>query len=369
MQTETPTRPSVIQSETAVPSVRRFDPLSEPGWDEFVERSSSASLFHTRAWLEALHKTYGYKPVVFTTSPEGGRIDNGIVFCRVESWLTGRRLVSLPFSDFCQPLVDNHRDQDALFEALDLERRKGGWRYVELRPFDEIETARPMYHVSSTYFRHEIDLSPSVSTLFLNLHKNSIQRKIRRAEREGLEYQEGTSDAQLDAFHRLMVITRKRHSVPPQPKAWFRNLVRSFGNALKIRLALKDGRPVAAMMTIRHKDTLVYKYGGSEAQFSPMGGMHLLYWRSMLDAKQSGLKTFDLGRCEVGQTGLLTFKKRWGAVEMPLHYVRFTDPGNAREVFEPASRSINARIAKQVFSHAPGPVLSALGGMLYKHVG
>ncbi len=369
MQTETAINPNANSSAEAPASVYQLDPLTGFHWDEFVEQNPDASLFHTRSWLEALRRTYGYQPVVFTTSNPESKLKNGILFCRVESWLTGRRLVSLPFSDFCQPLVANRRDRDALMSALELERHIGGWRYVELRPLDDIETTQPMYRVSSTFFRHEIDLSPSVSALFSGLHKNSIQRKIRRAEREGLEYQEGTSQKQLDAFYRLMVMTRKRHGVPPQPKVWFQNLVNCFGDAVKIRLALKNKRPIAAMMTIRHKETVVYKYGGSEAKFSPMGGMHLLYWRSMLDAKQSGARTFDLGRCEVGQSGLLTFKKRWGAIETPLHYVRFTEPGNAKEIFEPSSRSMKARIAKQVFSHAPSPILSLLGDVLYKHVG
>jgi CelD/BcsL family acetyltransferase involved in cellulose biosynthesis len=369
MQTETALTTPSTSKPAGSSTVNRLNPFTDVRWDDFVYRSESASLFHTRAWLEALRMTYGYEAVVFTTSGPDESLKNGIVFCKVESWLTGRRLVSLPFSDYCQPLVCDKSDLDALMTALEQERTAGGWRYVELRPFDEIETSRPMYHVASTFFRHEIDLRPSASALFKSFHKNSIQRKIRRAEREALEYQEGTSESQLDAFYRLLLMTRKRHGVPPQPKVWFRNLMKCFGGAVKIRLALKSGRAIAGMLTIRHKDTMVYKYGGSDATFSPMGGMHLLYWRSMLDAKQSGLRTFDLGRCEVGQSGLLTFKKRWGAAETPLRYIRFTDPGNAREIFEPASRSFNARLAKQVFSHAPAPMLSLLGGVLYRHVG
>ena len=37
-------------------------------------------------------------------SPPDEPLENGFLFCRVESWLTGRRLVSLPFSDHCEPL-------------------------------------------------------------------------------------------------------------------------------------------------------------------------------------------------------------------------------------------------------------------------
>ena len=46
-------------------------------------------------WLESLRLTYGYDPLVFTLSPAGRELENGIVFCRVRSWLTGRKLVSV----------------------------------------------------------------------------------------------------------------------------------------------------------------------------------------------------------------------------------------------------------------------------------
>src|SRR4030095_16686199 len=93
---------------------QRLDPLKDPRWDTFLFEHPSASVFHTRGWLEALSRTYGYKPVAFVTSSQGEKLTNGIVFCRVNSWLTGHRLVSLPFSDHCQPLVGNKRELQVL---------------------------------------------------------------------------------------------------------------------------------------------------------------------------------------------------------------------------------------------------------------
>src|ERR1700691_1050981 len=85
-------------------AVHEIDPLTDRRWDEFVRRCSQSSVFHTVAWLQALHRTYGCEPIVFSTAPPGTEIENGLVFCRVESWLTGTRLVSLPFSDHCDAL-------------------------------------------------------------------------------------------------------------------------------------------------------------------------------------------------------------------------------------------------------------------------
>ena len=143
----------------------------------------------------------------------------------MESWLTGRRLVSLPFSDYCQPLVDDTHDLNLLMKALDPERHRGGWRYVELRPCEEIETPEPVYHVSSTYFRHEINLNPSHGVVQKFSQEFDSTQNTGEAEREKLDYREGTSGADLDAFYRLLVLTRRRHSVHPQPEVSFRNLL------------------------------------------------------------------------------------------------------------------------------------------------
>ena len=45
---------------------------------------------------------------------------------------------------------------------------------------------------AKAYIFHELDLRPNLDELFRELHKNCVQRKIRRAEREDLMYEEGT---------------------------------------------------------------------------------------------------------------------------------------------------------------------------------
>src|SRR5262245_16729458 len=89
-------------------NVYEIDPLRDPRWQALIEKHPCASVFHSLGWLEALRRTYGYDPVVFSTCPpEATELTNGLVFCRVKSWLTGWRLVSLPFSDHCEPLVSS----------------------------------------------------------------------------------------------------------------------------------------------------------------------------------------------------------------------------------------------------------------------
>src|SRR6202451_3625539 len=114
--------------------VSEIDPLSDSRWEALVKDHPQASVFHSTNWLRALKTAYGYDPLVVTTSSPGATLTNGIVFCRVKSWLTGQRLVSLPFSDHCEPLVNNPNElRDLLFHMLRHEEA-GEWKYIEIRP-------------------------------------------------------------------------------------------------------------------------------------------------------------------------------------------------------------------------------------------
>src|SRR5215213_892093 len=99
-------------------NVHAIDPLADSRWPQFVRSHPHASVFHTREWLDALQRTYGYTPVAYTTSAPGGNLHNAVVLCEVRSWLTGRRLVSIPFADHCEPLVAEPRDAAALDAEL-----------------------------------------------------------------------------------------------------------------------------------------------------------------------------------------------------------------------------------------------------------
>ena len=88
------------------PRVYELDPLADTRWIEFVKTHPRASVFHTPNWLHALRLTYGYQPVALTTAPPEEPLTKRAGVLPVNSWLTGRRIVSLPFSDHCEPLVD-----------------------------------------------------------------------------------------------------------------------------------------------------------------------------------------------------------------------------------------------------------------------
>ena len=101
-------------------SLYSFDPLRDPRWARFVQGHPKASIFHTAGWLRSLQRTYRFVPIAFTTSGPAEELGNALAFCGVRSWLTGDRLVSLPFSDHCDPLVRSDDELQALCLGVEM---------------------------------------------------------------------------------------------------------------------------------------------------------------------------------------------------------------------------------------------------------
>jgi len=344
-----------------------LDPLRDPRWSEFTQRHPDASIFHSTGWLEALRRTYGYEPRVVTTSPADEPLSNGIVVCGVRSWATGYRLVSLPFSDHCDPLVDDTRELEVLIAFLKTEVEHSRCRYLEIRSSKAVNSGisqRMRMGTDEAYCLHQLDLTPSLGELFRKFHKSCVQRKIHKAEREGLLYEEGRSEELLSKFYKLLLRTRRRHQLPPQSMAWFRNLADCLGESLKVRVVSKDGRPIAAIITIHLGDAGVYKYGCSDAAYHNLGGMFLLMWRAIQDAKAAGARCFDFGRSNQKNGGLVAFKDHWGSTKIPLPYHRYpahidTDVESGWKLW----------LIQKTCAYLPDPLLESLGTILYKHVG
>ena len=341
------------------------DPTRDPRWGVFVEGHPKASVFHGIAWLKALRNTYGYEPVAFTTSPPAAQLNNAIVFCHVDSWITGHRLVSLPFSDHCEPLCDSSDDLGFLIHHLRSTSNERGWKHLEIRPVREgFGQVSDGFAPAGRYFSHVLDLRPDADRLFRSFDKDSVQRRIRRAERANLVEECGTSQELLDDFYRLFVITRRRHRLPPTPRAWFQNLIQEHGRSAEIRVAYADRKPISAILNFRFGKVVYYKYGCSDYAFNRLGATPWLFWRAIKAAKSSGCLEFDMGRTAENHTGLLAFKKNW--VSQPRELTYWSFPRGTAAV---SSDGWKMKAATRVFASMPNSMLEITGRLIYRHIG
>jgi hypothetical protein len=343
-------------------SIQVINPLSDGRWDDLVARHPKASVFHGRGWLEALARTYSYTPFALTNAPEGKELTNGVVLCRVSSWITGTRAVSLPFADHCEPLIEDAASCAEFTDWLRAECDRQHWKYVELRALSWHGSAE--LQNGSSYWFHRLDLTHSLEQIFQGLHKDSIQRRIRRAERERLCYERGCSPQLMEEFYRLLLKTRRRHQMIPQPIAWFRNLIECLGDRVQIRVARTGNIPVAAILTLQHRTSVVYKYGCSDERYHHLAGMPFLFWRLIEESKAARAENVDFGRSDLDNKGLVTFKDRFGTSKRLLKYLRYSPTGKRDTASNWGLSGI-----RRLFSILPDAVLPSAGKILYRHIG
>lgn len=348
--------------------VYEINPLSDLRWEDLVATHTSATVFHTIRWLKALRQTYGFQPIALTTSSPDEPLENGLVFCRVSSWLTGNRLISLPFSDHCQPLLRGSSDLARLLTSLRERVGHEGCKYIELRPLRPLGVAiESKCHLAGedSFCMHLLDLRPSLDDLYKSFHKSCVQRKLQKSRREELRIETGTSREMLEHFYQLLIMTRRRHRLPPQPIEWFANLLLNLGDRLSIAVAFKDKTPIASILTLTHNKTVIYKYGCSNPDFHNLGGTLSLFWHAIQNAKTHGFEQFDFGRSELANTGLVSFKDHWGATRTPLRYYRH--PSQPPPKTKGALKGFGERMARSILPSLPNSVLTTIGKLLYKH--
>ena len=189
---------------------------------------------------------------------------------------------------------------------------------------------------------------------------------IRRADRERVVVDQGRSETILQEFYKLMLLTRRRHKLPPQPLAWFRNVIECCGSRVTIYVARVDNRPIASIFMLRHKRSLVYKYGGSDESFHNMGAIPRLFWEAIQDGKSEQLLELDLGRSDQDNEGLTRFKGHLGAARSPLQYWRSSGAcARGRD----RSEGLAFRTAQHFLTRLPDRLFRLAGELFYKHAG
>jgi len=355
-------RSGVSGQSSSHAEVRIIDPLSDPGWDRLVLLHSGFNFFHRAAWAKVLCKTYGHKPLYlhFCRDREPLAL---VPMMEVASPFTGRRGVSMPFSDFCRPLLFDEWTGESLMERLLELGRKRKWRYFELRGGKETLPASAA--AAEKFYGHKLDLTVGIEEVFARF-RDPVRRAIRKAERSQLAVDASRTWETMVDFYRLHFRTRRRHGLPPQPLSFFRNIheeVIKAGLGFVV-LAKIANRPVAAAVFFHSGQTALYKFGASDERLQEFRGNNLVMWEGIKRLAGKGLKTMHFGRTAIGDDGLRRFKLSWGTEEETIEYFRFALEAQVWEV----NCHNGSGLHNQLFRRLPLMVNRIAGRVIYSHL-
>jgi lipid II:glycine glycyltransferase (peptidoglycan interpeptide bridge formation enzyme) len=131
-----------------------------------------------------------------------------------------------------------------------------------------------------------------------------------------------------------------------------------------IRLVRKDDIPIAAILTLCHRNTVVYKYGCSDEAFHHLAAMPFLFWKLIEESQASGAEQIDFGRTDLNNGSLTEFKDRLGTTRRQLTYFRYPKSTKGNDVV-----ASYLPLARHLFSVLPDALSSRAGKLLYRHIG
>lgn len=355
-------------------SVQWLNPDEDTEWDDFVGRHPQGLIYHLSAWKQVLQDAFPHIRGRFLALRRAadGKIQAGLPVYTVQSWLLGNRIVSVPFASFCNPLISSASEFNVLFPEIEKLYIGSKANEVEIRTTSAAALADSGLTPRGGYKHHYLSLEKDVEALYQSLAKSSIRQKITQAKNAGVEITERADEGALKICHAILSETRRRHSLPAFPYAFFQAMKRRlWPGHLKVFIASQAGKPVAFHLILTFKDLWISEYSGNNED-AVAGANQLIYWETIRLAHAAGAKTFSFGRTSATNEGLRSYKKRWATVEGDLFDFTLASKAKLEAQAAPANpreHSSGYRLMRMLLSKAPMPVYRMIGNYCYRHLG
>lgn len=338
-------------------------PIVDPDWDSRIFNYPDYSIFHSGAWARVLFESYGFPTVYFMRDKKGSSGSVVLPMAVVKGFNGGKRGVSLPFSDYCDPLLEDGVDVKSVLECVIEYGSREGWKQIEIRGRNP---ALPGEQEAATYFGHVLELNGNEEGMYRKCRDNT-RRNIQTAKRQDVVVRISRDWESVSEFYQLNCITRRTHGLPPQPIRFFRKLHEHILSKDKgfIANAYYRGKPVAGNVYLHIRDRAYYKYGASDPSHQAVRPSNLVMWEAIRWLAKNGFKTLCFGRTELENAGLRRYKLSWGSRESSITYYKYD---MSRRRYVKGSDLIRGP-HNAIFKRMPLSLLRIIGNVTYRYLG
>ena len=338
----------------------QIDVRSTPQWPEFA-RHRFGSLFSCPNWINAIANTYGFA-INASVRTNGGRIEAAIPYCRISD-IRGDRIISLPFSDYCDPFVSDSETWKQLIAPLLAEKVPISLRCLR----SEVPAVDERFQRKVPALWHGVDLTISEEGLWAGLH-SSARQNVRKARTSGVVVRNGFTIEDMRTFHRMHSKLRKsKYRLLAQPLTFFENVFHEFARTggVNVLIAERDGEPIAGIVLLEWNGTLYYKFNASlDQRYCPND---LLAWHALQYGRQRGMVRLDFGLSDLEQPGLIRYKRKFATDEREISFLHWRPDGYANAKGEQASQILGQVTRWLTEAAVPDEITRAAGEKLYRY--
>lgn len=288
-------------------------------WDGYVANHPEASPYHASAWGKAVEEAYSHH-IRHLCAYDDGKIVGVLPLIEMHLPFLKGPLVALPFCDLGMPVSDSPEISAQLVQAAKSLLADEELRGLELRSVDKADDP-PNENSSGFKVSMLLDLPASSEQLWKNF-KSKLRSQIRKAEKNGLTVEVGSSPGLISEFYQVFSINMRDLGSPVHSKQWFLSLQNFYTKQMIVSIVKKDGLPVGGGIVLVAGENAAIPWASTRADYNRLAPNMLLYWSLLKEVCDRGGQTFDFGRSTVDE-GTYRFKKQWGATPVPLQWQRF----------------------------------------------
>jgi serine/alanine adding enzyme len=316
----------------------------QPAWDEFVQRHSKGSIFHTSEMIRVFEAANGYSTVPLAALSSSGEILALLVAVRVQTLPAPFGGVSSRSLWFAEPICqESSKGIDALCELIERHDciMSRNTLFAEVRPLDSLGCERLALescgYTRLDYLNYIVDVTRPKEQLWNALRANS-RTSIRKCERQGFTVRHDSSANSVESLCEFLTLTFQRAKVPLPDCSLFHAAAEILGPKrwIKFVAAFDAQQQVGMDAMLVFKRRVIGWYGGA-LRLKGASAYEFMQWNEIAWAADNGFGVYDFGGAGWPDEpyGVRDFKARFGG-ELVCY-------GRYRKVYAPRTLALAER--------------------------
>ncbi len=339
------------------------DPEEGARLERFVAHHREGTPFHRPAWLQAAARGTRNRARILVAENDDA-VCGILPLLDIHSALFGRVMVASGFGVDGGLLADAATAVPLIAAAEELAIRES-CPGIELRG-GPLPAGRAGWQARcNSHCGFVRDLAPDDESQLAGIPRKQ-RAEVRKSLSEDLTVGVGSGPADRAAHYRIYAESVRNLGTPVFPRQLFAEVLDAFGDAADILTVCHQGKPVASVLSLYHRGTVMPYWGGGSHDARRLRANDRMYFELMLHARRRGFTKFDFGRSKT-DSGAFAFKKNWGFEPRPLGYATWTAPGAEPRDADPTSSKHARRIA--LWKRLPLGIANLLGPCIARGLG
>lgn len=326
-------------------------------WNQYVESSPAASLYHRAEWKSLIEKVFGHECYFFHAS-SNEKIVGVLPLVRLNSKLFGDFMVSMPYFNSGGAIANSLSVEKKLMSAANDFAKSIGTSHIEYR--DDIKRDLP---ARTEKVNMILSLTDSETELW-DSFPSKLRSQIKRAQRENTQVKIGGKEC-LNDFYAVFAQNMRDLGTPVYSKSFFKNILLTFPENSAIVVIYLNNKPVAAAFLLGQKGMLEIPWASTLKSVNHLSINMLLYWVVLKFAITKKYHYFDFGRSSK-DAGTYRFKQQWGAQPKQLYWHYWLSDNIEMPQLNPNNPKFN--LAIRIWKKIPVFITKLIGPFIVKNL-